>query len=153
VSIPSGILSTIAATCIIPLLHFNHTRSVRSSSLLSLYLIFSPLLDIPLLRTLELRGDPSSIIVLTASALLLKTVLLLLETLPKQHYLRPEYQQSSPESKAGIVNRSFMWWLVGLFGLSHRGALQPDSLYILDHELASDFLCDRVSLAWKNRCM
>jgi len=150
-SIASGILGTVAAACIIPLLHFEHTRSVRQSSLLSLYLIFSSLLDIPLLRTLELRGDSLSIIALTASVLLVKIVLLLLETLPKQHYLRPEYQHSSPESRAGIINRSCLWWLVGLFGLSNRGSLRSDNLYKLDPELASDFLCERMSLAWKKR--
>jgi ATP-binding cassette subfamily C (CFTR/MRP) protein 1 len=150
-SIPSAGLGIIAAACITSLLHFEHTRSVRPSSILSMYFLFSALLDLPMLRTFYLRGDPLSITASCAIILLLKIALLLLETWPKKAIFRPPYQHLSPEETSGIINRSFLWWLVGLHRLASRGFIKPDDLYQLDHELSSDFLSERISLLWKHR--
>lgn len=79
-------------------------------------------------RTLELGSDSSSIIALIASNLLVKTGLLLLEILPKQSYLRLEYKQSSSESRADIIDRSFVWLLADLFSLLHRGAFKQKKI-------------------------
>jgi ATP-binding cassette subfamily C (CFTR/MRP) protein 1 len=152
-SIPSAVLGVISSACVIPLLHLEHTRSFRPSSLLSIYFLFSAALDLPILRTLHLRGDPASVIACNLVALLLKIVLLLLETRSKKAFLQPQYQHLSPQETSGIVNRSFLWWLLDLHRKAGNGFMRSEDLYELDHELASDHLSEQISLTWKHRSM
>lgn len=51
-SIPSVALNLFAALAFCPLSHFEHTRSVKPSSILTLYLLFSCLFDVARTRTL-----------------------------------------------------------------------------------------------------
>jgi hypothetical protein len=94
--------------------HIEQSRSVRPSSVLTAYLLFSALLDGPQVRTLYLQHDNGAIAAVLLATVGLKLALLLLDSLEKKAYLTLEYQRLSPESLGGILNRSFMWWLNGL---------------------------------------
>jgi hypothetical protein len=56
-----------------------------------------------------------------------------------------------PSSTRGIINRSFLWWTVGLFlrGLASR--LAVEDLYMLDGDLASATLSAKFRRAWDRR--
>lgn len=84
-------------------------RSVRPSSLLTIYLILTLLFDIVQTRTLWLSRTRSLIPSLFTASVTAKMTMLLLESLGKQKYLTGTYRDLPPESTSGILNRSFLW--------------------------------------------
>ncbi|RDW80919.1 hypothetical protein BP5796_05617 [Coleophoma crateriformis] len=81
-------------------------------------------------------------------SLSMKFLLLVLESQSKKAILKPKYRKLSPESTSGILNRSFMWWLNGLFLQDSKRLLTESMLYDLDEDLATQASGDRLQKAW-----
>lgn len=152
ISIAAATLGLIVDIELVALSHLEHTRSIRPSSLLNVYLLLSIVLDLAQTRTLWLRHDQTSISAVFSAIIGIKLALLLLESQAKRSYLKPIYQQLSPEATSGIFSRSFFWWLNGLFLKSFRNLLTFNDLYVLDTELAAEKLGTRFQQAWDCRC-
>lgn len=143
-------LGVIDALALGALSYATHNRSVRPSSIISFYLLFSTAFDAVQCRTLWLLGDGFGHIALVFTlSLALKTVMLLVETRPKRTVLTPELQNCSPEATSGVINRALFWWLNDLMARGYKGELSMDSLYALDDELASDRLLNRLRVHWR----
>jgi ATP-binding cassette, subfamily C (CFTR/MRP), member 1 len=129
------------------------SRSVKPSSLLSIYLLLTLLFDASQVRTLWLfqRERSESINILFSISLGLKTLFLVLETKEKRAYLETKYQDLPPESTSGLINRSFMWWLNRLFVNGFRSLLTLDDLNRLDSKLLSTSLSQKAQVAWQQR--
>jgi ATP-binding cassette, subfamily C (CFTR/MRP), member 1 len=151
-SIPSAALHLVAAAELLPLTWIEDAKSVRPSSLLSVYLVSTIFLDAVQARTLYLRTPANRTLaaVLTA-AIVIKAVLLFLEARRKSTFLHSPYKRLPPESTSGIINRSFLWWINDLFRSGLSSLLTSDELYVLDDKLASAALAATIAEAWQQR--
>ena len=82
----------------------------------------------------------------------LKLLLLVLEVQSKLSYLKPQYQGLSPESTSGIINRSFLWWLNGIFTKGSKGLAAFQGDYNLDANLRAESLGKNAQIAWDTLC-
>jgi ATP-binding cassette subfamily C (CFTR/MRP) protein 1 len=137
-----------ASLILLPLSLFEHVRSLQPSPLISTYLLFSALLDIPQARTLFLQQHVDLCTLFVAS-LVLKTVILALEQKDKRPLLKAPYRSYPPEALSGIISRSLFWWLNSLFVKGHRRLLKFSDLYETDPELSSTLLHNKISKTWK----
>jgi hypothetical protein len=140
--------STLALLLLSP---YEHTHSLRPSSLICLYLLVSIIFEIVQVRTLWLLHPASYPLAMTATiALATRSLLLVLETKEKEKYLIPQYGHISPESSTGIFSHSTYWWLNRFFISGFRGNLSLDDLYALDKDLSSKFVASRQHQRWQN---
>ena len=153
VSIPLATINLLVAIQLVALSWIQDARSVKPSSLLVLYLLFTLLFDVAQARTLWLQDAQSltSIPAVFTAAVGIKTVFLLLEMQEKRQYLKPAYRDLPPESTSGVVNRSLMWWINNLLWRGFCSLLTLEDLYSLDEDLGSAKLEDKVRSAWKRR--
>lgn len=114
-----------------------HVRSPHPSTILTLYLLASILLDIIRARTLWLLGG-SVVAAIFSTRLVLKTWLFALEVKEKRESLvktKHDFDFTSEET-AGIINRAFLWWLNRLFWTGFRKPLVLGDLFPVDRELS-----------------
>ncbi|KAJ4303189.1 hypothetical protein N0V90_002082 [Kalmusia sp. IMI 367209] len=112
-----------------PLSYLEHTRAVRPSTLLEVYLTFTLLLDIPQARTLFLRKDVDSIAILYSMNIAAMLTLCLLESQNKTKDLKEPYNEYPPEATRGVWNRTFFLWLNPLFTMGFKRLLSLDDLW------------------------
>ncbi|RAL02582.1 P-loop containing nucleoside triphosphate hydrolase protein [Aspergillus ibericus CBS 121593] len=116
VSIPSAAVSLTSTLALLILSHYEHTRSLRPSTLICLYLIATTLFNIVQVRTLWLIRPLDFRLAVTASlALGIRTLLLISEARGKKSSFRSKDDHFSPEIGTGIFGRSVYWWLNQLF--------------------------------------
>ncbi|KAJ5965703.1 ABC transporter integral membrane type 1, partial [Penicillium waksmanii] len=84
-------------------------------------------------------------------ALVVRSMLLVLETSESRGTLSPQYGRISPENFTGIFSQSTYWWLNGLFMSGFRGELSLDELYPLDGKLLTKSLVSRGDQRWKEK--
>lgn len=96
--------------------------------------------------------DPRSIILATIFSLNVgcKTGVLALEVIEKRALLASPWNQGSPESFSGTINRSVFWWLNSLFLNGYKGVLDIESLWPTDHTMDSERLLGRLNASWVN---
>ncbi|OCK85970.1 putative multidrug resistance protein [Lepidopterella palustris CBS 459.81] len=150
-SVPSAILSFIGALAIYPLSYLEHTRSIRPSTLLEVYLMASLLLNIPQARTLFLRHNNLSIAAIFTASIGAMLLLWILEARNKTKHLKPPYREYPPEATRGIWNRTFFWWLNSLFVRGFKRILSMDDLYQIPPSLSSERLRDEMQTVWDRR--
>ncbi|CAI7673382.1 unnamed protein product [Penicillium pancosmium] len=152
ISIASATVDILSTQALLLLSHYDHARFLRPSSLICLYLLGSILFEIVQVRTLWLFHPPSYPLAATATvALLVRSLLLVLETSESRKPLSPQYGRISPESFTGIFSQSTYWWLNGLFVSGFRGELSLDELYPLDEKLLTKSLVSRGDHTWKEK--
>lgn len=150
-SIPAATLSFMASLALLVLSSVEHTRSVRPSTLINVYMLFSLLLDIPQARTLWLRSGPKSVPGIYCAGLATKTCILGLEARSKRRSLFPQYTAYAPESLVGLYNRTVMWWLNPLFLHGYNSMISTDKLDTIDPDLASDRVEHGFEASWAKR--
>lgn len=123
-----------------------HERSVRPSSLISVYLLARIAADAVILRTLGLRGYIHTAIGPMSASVGVQIVLLILESCSKRTLLKD--QTHGAEETAGVFARSVLWWLNGLLWRGSQRVLEQSSLFELDSGLRSERLGDRILLRW-----
>lgn len=151
VSIAAASINLVVALFVFTLSWLEDSRSVRPSSVLSAYLFFSALLDLPQLRTLWLKGSNVALARLFATSLAAKLVLLFLEARSKRNRLKWSLRDLPPETTSGIVNRSFLWWVNSVFRSGFSAVLAVDDLYDIDKPLSSKVLFKAISTSWDSR--
>lgn len=148
VTVPSAVLSFLAAFAILFLSRFEHTRSVQPSFILSIYLLASVVFDAVQVRTLFLRNDKPAILGLFTANVAIKLALLVLESQSKRRYLRAPYNTYSPEATSGIFNRSFFWWINPILVTGFGKLLTLDDLFATDSSLKSEVLLEDIQVSW-----
>jgi ATP-binding cassette subfamily C (CFTR/MRP) protein 1 len=151
-SIAAASLSLSVAACIFALAWAQHRHSLRLSSLLSIYLAITILIDASQIRSLSkrpgLHAEASCLIVATA----LKGCLLLLEEVPKRHlfHRKADDAASSRESSSGFWNRRlFVWINTTLLG-GFRSILVVDNLQHLGSDFDSGALLRHLEERWES---
>jgi hypothetical protein len=147
-TVPSAVLSFLAAFAILFLSRLEHSRSIQPSFLLSVYLLVSVIFDATQVRTLFLRHDKPVILGLSTANVAIKLILLALESKSKRTYLRAPYNDYPPEATSGIFNRSFFWWINPILATGFRKLITLDDLFTVDASLKSEVLLDDIEISW-----
>ena len=145
-------MSFVASLTLFPLLYFEHTRTVRSSTIMVIYLFISLICDAIQARTLYLIDGISNIGVIYMVNIWLKVAFLFLEVRDKQQYLKNPYLNYPLETRSDVFSRTFFWWLLPLFVEGYRNILRPEDLPKIPNELASEPLREKMMRAWDERC-
>lgn len=114
-----------------------HTRSLRPSTLLTVYLGLSALLDVARARTLFFIPLDQEVARVNLACFCVKLLILLLEMIEKRRFLLPHHYTASPEATSGIYNRALFVWLHSLFFKGFRTILTVDILTPLDDDILS----------------
>jgi glucose-6-phosphate-specific signal transduction histidine kinase len=147
-SIPAAVFSLVVAFMLAVLSYYEHQRSVRPSTLLSIYLFFSVLFDAVQSRSLWLRNTDAPIAATFTAALAVKLIITILEGQEKRASLQGQGTKLSPETTISIYNRTVFWWLNRLFLAGYKSTLRLSDLYPLEPEMASAKLGAAIEDAW-----
>ncbi len=145
-SIPRATLSLVISLTLVPLSYYEHTKTLRPSTIVAAFLSFTLLFDVVTTRTLWLRGTTLPLSSVFTTGLVVKAVLLILEARPKEPI---ESRAIGLEEKSGIYNRSLFWWLKPLFLKGYRSNLRLEDLTKLEDEFSSKTLCRSIEQAWR----
>lgn len=148
ISVTSAAFNLINVAAICSLSYYEHTRSVRPSSVLTIYLFFSLLFDAVQARTLWLRDDEHKLASVFIASIVLKLSILLFESHSKFAILKQPELWKSPEATSSIFSLCTFWWLNPLFITGFRENLTLDHLFNLEDELDSERLSEKTIQAW-----
>jgi ATP-binding cassette, subfamily C (CFTR/MRP), member 1 len=151
-SIAADVLSFVGTAAAAILSFLDHRRSLRPSTLLSLYLSVVILLGIARVRTLWLiaPGNPAPGVFTAVFALFI--VALGLESMEdnKTSTGRPGGEKSpgAPEEYSGFWNRTIYAWLASTLRLGYKQVISVEDLPSLDTGLQSEGLGDKLESTW-----
>ena len=145
---PAATVGVAGSIAVLALAIFEHSRTIRPSSLLSVYVLACIIADSVLLRTLLLRGYTITLSILTSAALAIKVLYLALESWPKKESLRYSRTLHGPEEYSGIFSRSLFWWVNPIFVHGNKNILQLNDLFELDQSARSSQLQERAQTLW-----
>jgi len=151
---PAGIIFVayaihlVAALAICYLSFLEHGRSVKPSDLLIIYVLASVVCEGVLLPDVLINRKTSTTLPVEIAALGLKVLLLVLESISKQSYLRPPYKELPVEQTAGAINDAFLCWMNRLIILGHSKLLSNADLPGLNDGLKSRDLRARMENVW-----
>ncbi|KAL4781147.1 P-loop containing nucleoside triphosphate hydrolase protein [Aspergillus varians] len=133
----AAVLAFVDGFLLLFLSHAEHARSVRPSTLINVYLLFTLLFDCVIARTLWLADHDSTISGLFTSAVAIKLFVLTSEAWEKRPILLSQYQDLSPESISGILVRSVFWWLNSLMRTGFVRSLTGHDMLPIHDSLAA----------------
>jgi hypothetical protein len=116
---------------------YEHTRTIKPSTINTGYLFLSSLLSIPESRTLYFVESNRVIPILYTVNLCLRVVLLVVESIPKDSVLKRAYQNPPPETATGVLGLSLFTWINPLLLLGSRTDLTVAQLPALEDALCA----------------
>lgn len=142
-SIPSATLNLVSAITVGVVSNVSHSRLIRPSTILAVFLALTLLFDVAIARTLWLMrdGQPRLAAVFTAAGAA-KLMLLVLEA-------REKTALPPAEARSSIYSRSFFWWLSPLLLRGYKSTLGLKDLDQLEDSLASEPMCENMTAAWE----
>ncbi|KAH7226497.1 P-loop containing nucleoside triphosphate hydrolase protein [Fusarium oxysporum] len=129
--------------------YVEHTRSVRPSTIINVYLFFTSLFDCAIARTLWLLDGAHAVARLFTAATSAKALILVSEAWEKRSILRVQYRDLSPETTSGILGRSVFWWINPLMKLGFSNFLTEHDLYAIENSLLGKRLFAQVEKSWR----
>ncbi|KAF4958935.1 hypothetical protein FGADI_2014 [Fusarium gaditjirri] len=141
-----SVTSIIPTTLLCPLLYLERMRSIRPADLVVIFLLVSLGFDtaVAIQEGLEEWLMP-------AIKIALKLFLVAIECRSKQRVLRSPYSSQAPERLAGILSRTFFWWINPILALGNQIILSGDDLPPIDHLLTSEKLRRDGLKAWDQK--
>ncbi|WPH03196.1 atp-binding cassette [Acrodontium crateriforme] len=147
----SVITQLVAAIAILPLSLLEHSRSLRPSALLSLFLVATTIKDFLCLRLLTTDGSSRNIEFSLAFHLCFTLSLLIAEMQSKQSHLLLEYKKLSPEELSGGLSRATLLWIVPIIVKGYQKFLSITDLPHLQRDMLSANLKTQMIDIWENR--
>lgn len=142
-AIPDAVVRLVSAITVGLISKISHSRSIRPSTPLAVFLALTVLFDVAIARTLWLtRAEQPRLPAVFTAAVAAKIILLVLEACEKTSVV-------SAESRSSIYSRSFFWWLGPLLLKGYRSTLGLKDLDQLEDPLASERLCENMKEAWE----
>lgn len=139
----------VAAISLAALSSCSHARSPRPSHLIHVYLFITLLLDVAVVRTAWITS-PRAYSVTVLVTLLVKAILVVLESWHKTAWLLLDRKAISPETTSSLAGLSVFAWLYTLLMQGYHGFLSLEMLYPLDRSLMADTLSVRFQSSLKN---
>lgn len=152
-SLPADILSLAATVGAIVLSYLDHQRSLRPSTLLSLYLSISIILSIARIRTLWLMESSVAEPAVFTTMMVFNIIAFTLESVERKSSLKASHhsdmrKEYAPEQYSGLwVRTSFAWLLVTL-RLGYSKFISVNDLPLLDTQLRSFVLRQKLTSTW-----
>jgi ATP-binding cassette subfamily C (CFTR/MRP) protein 1 len=146
-SVAGSSVTLVSSIVIAVLLLVGHTRSVRPSSIISIYLLSRITADAVQLRTLQLRNYAPAISRTLSAEIVIQLLFLLLESWPRKQSIK-DFNEYSPGDTAGVFNRNVLWWMNSLFFKGNNSILEQTDLFNLDVQLQSSLLRKQILSAW-----
>ena len=147
-TIPTTVLSLASSMLLMILSMVEHTRSIKPSALLGIYLIVSVLIGVVRTRTSWQTVEGQILREVFSVSLAIQLTLLILESWPKTRFLLAEDHELSPEETSGILGKSVYAWLNSLIIRGYREPLSWDDLYPMPGDLLAAHLSARFHTAW-----
>ncbi|KAI0459697.1 putative ATP-binding cassette transporter [Xylaria acuta] len=135
VTVATAALCFIASVALLVLSHIEHVRSARTSDILGVYLLVTPLLRAAVVRTHWYLDGFRTIASLSLASLLVQLVILTLESCSKRRWLADGSHGGTPEESASFLSRSLLAWVNSLFFKGYRQQLTDSDLRIIDTNL------------------
>lgn len=149
-AVASAALATGCVVVIGLLSWFEHSRSVRPSSVLGAYLFFTIVFDVVRARTLWLMSPSNRVIAICFTASVgTKLGLFVIESIEKRRHAIDREKKLSPEETGGIFNRALFGWLNPLMRAGFGKILSVDDLYPLNEELEATRLQAKFLIEWE----
>lgn len=127
--------------------HWEHTRSLRPSTVLNVYLLGTIPLDAARARTLSHMPGNAVIASIFIALVVCKFVLLVLEATGKKSLLA---RSLPPEQTAGIFDRSAFWWFNPLLLAGYKRSLTPGDLLAVDEDISLERSKKEIRQKWKH---
>ncbi|KAH7411054.1 P-loop containing nucleoside triphosphate hydrolase protein [Cadophora sp. MPI-SDFR-AT-0126] len=146
--ISTSAITLMSTLCISVLSYLEHSRSPRPPIVLNAYLFLTILLDITQTRTLWLASaspDEITFARMFTTAVVVKVLIIILESQQKTRWLRWDTKEHSPEETSGLYSLGAFAWLNRLFLRGYTKVLTVEDLYPLDQSLASNVLQFKLS--------
>lgn len=143
-SIAASALGLVDALVLGILSYLEHNRSVRPSSVISVFLLFTIAFDAVQCRTLWLLGTTKVLAAVSTAKLAWKLIIFALEIHEKRDILLSTWKSLSPESTSGIISRGFFWWLNDLMMRGFSATISLGSLWETDTNLQSHHLLQQI---------
>nr|POE51561.1 hypothetical protein CFP56_25768 [Quercus suber] len=150
-SVPAAVVSFTASLALLFLSSIEHTRSVRPSTSINVYLLVSLLFDIPQARTLWLSSNTPYVPGIYTAGVAAKAIVLLFEARNKKRSLLAPYRAYGPEALVSIYDRTVLWWLNPLFFQGYKSSIPLDNLYHLDTDLNAHGAEQAIKNSWFRR--
>ncbi|KAI8961398.1 P-loop containing nucleoside triphosphate hydrolase protein [Daldinia sp. FL1419] len=144
-------LEVVATFVLCALLWLEHRRSIRSSSIITLYLAACIIRDVlEVFGTLQgqrgwLMQDP------ILAQITLEVALLATENLQKEQIEEYSGQYVSPEERSGLFGKIFFWWISPVLMEGYHNVLLNSSLPSINSTLLSKPVHAAAIRAWENR--
>lgn len=146
-SLAGDVLNLAATGMLITLQFIHYPRSLRPSSVVSLYFSAYVLLAIARARTLWTISPASNAAVTIIATLSLTFLALLVETTASTQKVVNE-KVDSPEQYSGIWARTIFAWLAATFKAGYATVISVDDLPALGPKLTSRHLHQKLLLIW-----
>lgn len=147
-TLPTAALVFLSSLGFVLLSWMEHTRTIRPSFWLTMYLFFSTLLDLARTRTLWMTSSRRSIPVTFTCTMALRFIMLVIESIEKRGILLPKYKWASRGMTSSTLSRSCFFWLTPLFMTGYKRNLTLEDLDPLDPQLESEPLYKALSTKW-----
>ncbi|KAF9878698.1 ABC multidrug transporter [Colletotrichum karsti] len=151
-SLGADVLAFIATLTVVVVSVLNHQRSLRPSTLISVYLSASVVLGIPRVRTIWLLGNSGPVPIVQALVFTLTFTALVLESIEAKSSLSEsgfQYEKlATAEQRSGFWARTCFSWLANTFRTGYSKVISLADLPGLDPSLESRLLHKSLVAAW-----
>ncbi|KAH9209825.1 P-loop containing nucleoside triphosphate hydrolase protein [Leptodontidium sp. 2 PMI_412] len=151
ISTVTASISLIAACSLCLLSFLEHTRSICPSTLIILYLLSSSVGHIIQLSIPAYQSQNVEIQGFRLAQVCLELAFLITECRSKSSFLKPQYQDLSPEETASVLGRTFFSWINPVLVKGNGKILNHADLPAVDGKLSSESLRKNILLAWDRR--
>ncbi|KAJ5618483.1 ABC transporter integral membrane type 1, partial [Penicillium herquei] len=137
-TIGSSVVTLLAYVVLGALSQYEHTRTIKPSTINAGYLFLSSLLSLAEARTLYFIHTSRLIPILYSVGLALRVVTLGVESIPKHSILKAAHRNPPPETATGVLGLSLFTWINPLLLTGSRSDLTIESLPALEDSLVAD---------------
>lgn len=131
--------------------YLNHTRSIKPSTIITVYLLLATAGEGIICTKLWHTATSPILAPVYTATMSVKAFLFILESQTKRSILLDKWQQAGPEATSGIFGRAFFWWVNPLLAIGYKGKAPVSSAYTLDNGLESEKLSNQFIMRWAHR--
>lgn len=151
-SLAADILEVLALSGAIVLSYIHHCRSIRPSTILTLFLSARFLLGIARVRTLWLIPNETSKAGIFTTGFVLTAISLVFESAGKESIVITSTEKpATPEPFSGFWKQASFAWLAGTFRLGYSKVISVDDLPDLDPKLDSEAVGQKLQEVWSKQ--
>lgn len=148
-AVAASVTAVAAAVAVVLMIYWEHVHAIRASSLVSLYLTLTVLLEATKTYSLVNRPVMNVAGALTMTITVVKGILVVMQEVPRQ--LKEELLVNgkvSNEVTGGFWNRTLVFWINSTLFIGFRRPLKIQDLAHIGPDYSSEALADRFERFW-----